>query len=304
MNPVQRLDVQLDSGHRLATYSAKPANPDPDKVLLLLNGGPGLPCDYLLTPHLHLLQHGWTIYSYDQLGCGQSDRPSDPALWTLDRYVAELESVVRQLGLQRFALLGHSWGTWLGTEYALRNADRLTGYVLADGDCDTAHLVEQLDKLRGALGLETVQMMKRHEAAGTLDHPEYQAAITLLNYRHVCRLAAWPEPLTRSLAQWNMDPYTAIQGPNEFTYTGSIHGWTAIPRLRQLDIPCLVLCGEHDELPIACSARIHDALPDSRLKIFAGCSHMPFYEDPPAYFVCLQAFLDSCAIGQNAASPA
>ena len=42
--------------------------------------------------------------------------------------------------------------------------------------------------LRGALGSETVAMMQRHEAMGTLDHPQYQAAITLLNYRHVCRL--------------------------------------------------------------------------------------------------------------------
>lgn len=292
MKSPQRVDIQLDTGYRIATYCARAPEPDSDKVLLLLNGGPGLPCDYLLTPHLQMLEQGWTLYSYDQLGCGQSDRPDDPALWTLERYVAELENVVRLLGLERFSLLGHSWGTWLGTEYALRNAGRITRYVIADGDCDTAHLIDQLEKLRSALGLETVQMMRRHEAAGTLDHPEYQAAITLLNYRHVCRLDSWPEPLTRSLAQWNMAPYKTIQGPNEFTYTGSIQGWTAIPRLRDLHMPCLVLCGEHDELPVACSARIHDALPDSRLKIFAGCSHMPFYEDPQAYFPYLRSFLE------------
>ncbi len=288
----QRNDLRLASGHRIATYLAQPAAPDPAKVLLLLNGGPGLPCDYLLTPHLRLVEHGWTLVSYDQLGCGESDRPDNAALWTLPRYVQELEEVVRLLGLQRFCLLGHSWGTWLGSEYALRNAARITRYVIADGDCDTPHLVEQLERLRSALGHETVQMMKRHEAAGTISHPEYQAAITLLNYRHVCRLAAWPEPLTRSLAQWNMGPYETIQGPNEFTYTGNIRDWTLIPKLGDLQVPCLVLCGEHDELPIACSARIHDALPDSRLKVFAGCSHMPFYEDPDAYFTCLRLFLE------------
>src|SRR6185436_18070989 len=99
----------------------------------------------------------------------------------------ELEEVVAQLHLDRFCLLGHSWGTWLGTEYALRNQAKIARYVLADGDCDTPHLVVQLERLRSALGHETVEMMKRHEAAGTLDHPEYKAAITLLNYRHVCR---------------------------------------------------------------------------------------------------------------------
>jgi len=292
MEPARR-DITLSSGHRIATYSALPASPDPARVLLLLNGGPGLPCDYLLTPHLELVRHGWTLHSYDQLGCGNSDKPDDAALWTLPRYVAELEEVVRQLGLARYSLLGHSWGTWLGSEFALRNQASIARFVFADGDCDTPHLVEQLERLRSALGAETVAMMKRREAAGTIDHPEYQAAITLLNYRHVCRLDQWPEPLTRSLAQWNMGPYVTIQGPNEFTYTGNIRDWSLIPKLPALKVPCLVFCGEFDELPVACSARIHDALPDSRLKVFAGCSHMPFYEDPGEYFPFLRRFLES-----------
>ena len=293
MTAPERRDLMLSSGYRIATYKAQPASPDPAKVLLLLNGGPGLPCDYLLTPHLELANHGWTLVSYDQLGCGASDHPEDPALWTLTRYVKELEEVVLQLGLDRYHLLGHSWGTWLGTEFALRNQASIAKYVFADGDCDTPHLVEQLERLRSALGHETVQMMKLREAAGTIEHPEYQAAITLLNYRHVCRLDQWPQPLTRSLEQWNMGPYRTIQGPNEFTYTGNIRNWSLIPKLGGLRIPCLVLCGEHDELPVACSARIHDALPDSRLKVFAGCSHMPFYEDPPAYFPYLRSFLEA-----------
>lgn len=292
MTDPQRCDVTLSSGFRIATYSARPPSPDPAKVLLLLNGGPGLPCDYLLTPHLALLEHGWSLFSYDQLGCGASDHPEDDSLWTLGRYVAELEEVVALLGLERFSLLGHSWGTWLGTEYALRNQARLHRYVLADGDCDTPHLVGELEKLRAALGHETVRMMKRREADGSIDHPEYQSAITLLNYRHVCRLDTWPEPLTRSLAQWNMGPYRTIQGPNEFTYTGNIRDWTLIPKLGGLRVPCLVFCGEHDELPAACSVRIHDALPRSELHIFAGCSHMPFYEDPRAYFPRLLRFLE------------
>jgi proline iminopeptidase len=290
---VARLDVTLASGHRIATYRAAPSKPDGGRVLLLVNGGPGLPCDYLLTPHLRLVEHGWTVVSYDQLGCGLSDKPDDPSLWTLPRYVTELEEVADLLRLERFSLLGHSWGTWLGTEFALRNQARIAKYVFADGDCDTAHLVSELERLRSALGIDTVRMMKRREAEGTIDHAEYQAAITLLNHRHVCRLDEWPEPLTRSLAQWNMGPYRTIQGPNEFTYTGNIRDWTLIPALGGLRVPCLVLCGEFDELPPACSIHIDNALPDSRLKVFSGCSHMPFYEDPEAYFACLLRFLES-----------
>ncbi len=288
-----RRDVRLASGHRIATYRADPAAPDPSRVLLLLNGGPGLPCDYLLTPHLRMVERGWTVVSYDQLGCGESDRPDDASLWTLERYVREFEEIIGILGLDRFHLLGHSWGTWLGTEYALGHQQRIAKYVISGGAVDIPHLVGELHRLRAALGHDTVEMMVRREAEGSIDHPEYQAAITLLNYRHVCRLSEWPETLTRSLAQWNMGPYTTLQGPNEFTYTGNMRAWNRIPALGSLEVPCLVACGEHDELPPSCSFRMHEALPDSRLRVFTGCSHMPFYEDPPAYFACLGNFLES-----------
>ncbi|MCE6983012.1 proline iminopeptidase, partial [Pseudomonas frederiksbergensis] len=86
---------------------------------------------------------------------------------------------------------------------------------------DIPHLISELERLRSALGSETVAMMQRYEAQGNLDHPQYQAAITLLNYRHVCRLDEWPAPVNRSLGDWNMGPYTTMQGPNEFLYIGN-----------------------------------------------------------------------------------
>lgn len=289
---IVRRDIILSSGYRIATYNSVPAAESKRKVLLLLNGGPGLPCEYLLVPHLRLVENGWTVISYDQLGCGASDRPDDPSLWTLDGYVRELEEIVGALGLEQFCLLGHSWGTWLGTEFALRNQSSIRKYIVADGACDIPHLVTELQRLREALGHETVQMMVRRETDGSISHPEYQAAITLLNYRHVCRLDAWPAPLTRSLKQWNMGPYNTMQGPNEFTYTGNMANWNRIPAMAQLRFPCLVLAGEFDELPPSCSFRICNALPHASLRVFENCSHLPFYEDPENYFACLLRFLD------------
>src|SRR3546814_17750107 len=64
-------------------------------------------------------------------------------------------------------------------------------------------------------------MMQRHEAEGTLEHPEYKAAINLLSYRHVLRLDDWPASVNASLDDWNMDVYGTMQGPNEFLYVGN-----------------------------------------------------------------------------------
>jgi len=282
---------RLREGHTVVTYRYGPLPRNAREVLIGVNGGPGLPCNYLRDSHALLATEDRCVVFYDQLGCGASDRPKDATLWTLPRYVDELEQIRAHLGIERFHLLGHSWGTWLGTEYCLTHPERVTSYIAADGAIDIPHLIAELHRLRAALGDETVRMMVRREADGSISHPEYQAAITLLNYRHVCRLDQWPSSLQASVSDWNMEPYCTMQGPNEFTYTGNMKDWNRIPALGAIKCPCLVLCGEFDELTPACSRRIHDALPRSRFVVFRDCSHMPFYERPSEYFPVVQAFL-------------
>lgn len=262
-----------------------------DEVVLLANGGPGLPCDYLREAHSCLIDQGYRVIAFDQLGTGASDRPTDPALWTIGRYVEETETVRRALGLGKVHFLGHSWGGWLAIDYALTYPEALRTLILEDTVADMPHLIGELERLRGALGAETVAMMQAHEAAGTIDHPEYLAAITLLNYRHVCRLKEWPAPVNRSLSDWNMGPYGTMQGPNEFLYIGNLKDWNRVADLHRIAVPTLITCGEHDELTPACALRMKLNLPDAELRVFANSSHMPFYENPGDYYPALLAFL-------------
>src|SRR5215475_15672425 len=68
-----------------------------DTKVLLLHGGPGASHEYLEAMESFLPQAGIEMYYYDQLGCNNSDRPDDPALWTLARYTEEVEEVRRAL---------------------------------------------------------------------------------------------------------------------------------------------------------------------------------------------------------------
>src|SRR3989344_990085 len=79
--------------------------------LILLHGGPGYPHDYL--EPLEDLATDRQVVFYDQLGCGNSDKTTDPALWTVDKFVKELQSLIDQLGFEKYHLLGHSWGSAL-----------------------------------------------------------------------------------------------------------------------------------------------------------------------------------------------
>ena len=263
-----------------------------DETLLCLNGGPGLPCDYIRDCHSWISDKGYKVIAYDQLGCGQSDKPKDKQLWSVKRYANELNTIIEALNLKNIHLLGQSWGTILGLEYAVSYPNVVKSMIMDNGVADVPHLISELNRLREALGSETVKMMLRHEAEGTLNHPEYQAAITILNYRHVCRLDEWPAPLTRSLNDWNMDVYETMQGPNEFTFTGNYSTWTRLNDIHKVKVPVLVTCGMHDELTPACSMLMHNQFHNSEIKVFKNSSHMPFYEEPQEYFKLLLDFLN------------
>ena len=286
MEADERIEVPVD-GYKVVAYSFG----NGDDVLFLLNGGPGLPCDYLRDSHSCLVDEGYRVVAFDQLGCGASDRPTDPTLWTIERYVAETETVRQALGLGRVHLLGQSWGGWLGIEYALIHPETLKTLILENTAADMPHLVGELGRLREALGSETVAMMQAHEADGSVDHPEYQAAITILNYRHVCRLAQWPAPVLRSVDDWNMGPYGTMQGPNEFLYIGNLRDWNRVPDLHKIEVPVLITVGRHDELTSACDMRMKLHLKNAELHVFPNSSHLPFFEEPAAYYPVLLDFL-------------
>lgn len=275
-------------GHEVVAYSFGTG----DEVLYCLNGGPGLPCDYVRDSHSVFADHGYRVVIHDQLGTGASDHPSDKSLWTLTRYVEEVEIVRTALGLGRVHLLGQSWGTWLGFEYALTYPDAFKTFICANGTAEIRLHLQDLERLRAALGPETVAMMDRHEAEGSTDHPAYMGAIAILNYRHVCRLETWPAAVDRSMAGINMDIYGSMWGPNEFTCTGSLRDWDRVADLGRIAQPCLVLCGHHDELTPRSAARIVRALPDAELKIFPNSAHMPFFEEPEDYRRVVLDFLD------------
>jgi proline iminopeptidase len=238
-----------------------------------------------------LVDAGYRVVSYDQLGTGRSDRPTDEKLWHISRFAKEVETVRSALGLDRFHLIGHSWGGWLGMEYAVTFPGVLASFVIANSAADIPHLVSELNRLRGGLGIETVRMMQRREAEWSIDHDEYKAAITLLNYRHVCRLDHWPAPLAESAADWNMDPYMAVQGPNEFLYIGNLKNWNRLDDMASFSEPCLIVCGAHDEMTPNCALRMHGSIPNSDVAVFPNSSHTPFYEEPEAYFTRLEKFL-------------
>ena len=105
----------------------------PDKGTVLgLHGGPGGTHNYLL-PLTDLVQFGYRIVLYDQIGCGKSERPKSAKHYTQSRAVDEVEGVRRALRLGRIHLFGSSYGGVLALDVALKYQKSLRSLMISSG---------------------------------------------------------------------------------------------------------------------------------------------------------------------------
>jgi proline iminopeptidase len=257
--------------------------------LVTVHGGPGATHDYL--EPLEALVDERPVVFYDQLGAGKSDAPDDVSLWTNDRMIDELGRLLDALDLPRLHLLGQSWGTIVAAEYALKRPDRLASLVLADPCLSIPRFAAGTMALRAALPADVRATLDRHEAAGTTDSAEYEAAAMEYNRRHLCRLDPWPEPLTRAFAELNQAIYEHMQGPNEFTITGIHKDYDATKHLGELAVPTLFLCGRHDEARPEETSWYHSLVRGSEMVVFEHSSHVPHLEEPEHFLQVLRDFL-------------
>jgi proline iminopeptidase len=260
--------------------------------LLTLHGGPGFNHYYLECLEDFLPGAGIRFWYYDQLGCGFSDTPDDASLWTLERYLGEVEQVRRALGLERFVLYGHSWGGLLGMEYALRHPQHLSGLVISNMTASVAEYVKHAEVLLGQLPAAARATIQKARAAQSFESAEYQKVLMEEVYsKHLCRLDPWPEPVQRAFRTVNAKIYNSMQGPDEFTITGNLKNWDAWERLPGIKVPTLVIGGQHDEMSAEQLARMAKLIPHSRLMICKRGSHMAMYDDQQAYFSALLPFV-------------
>ncbi|PTQ99933.1 proline iminopeptidase [Mucilaginibacter yixingensis] len=269
--------------------------------VLLLNGGPGLPHDYMECFEDFLPKAGIEFYYYDQLGCGNSDTPKDTTLWIVPRYVEEVEQVRKGLGLDSFYIVGHSWGSMLAMEYLHKYQSHVKGAVLSDMTAGVKEYVayaEQLKKKyftpRDIVVFDSLSRLKKY------DSEQYNTLLMTKLYANVlCRipLEKWPEPLLRTFKKMNQPIYMQMQGPDEFQITGNFKNWEFWSRLPDIKTPILVLGAKYDEMNPEDLKREGKLLPNSRTYICPNGSHMAMYDDQQHYFGNLIAFLKDVDAG-------
>jgi proline-specific peptidase len=266
---------------------------EPGKLpLVCLHGGPGALHDYL-EPLEELAATGRRVVLYDQIGCGRSWIERPPEFWTVGLFVREVQAVRDALGLDRIHLFGSSWGGMLTMEYALTKPSGLASLVLSSSPASLPLWEAETGRLRRELPAEVQTVLDEHEAAGTLDSPEYEAAQMVFYERHVCRVP-FPDCVRRTFAGLSEHPdvYMTMQGPNEFVITGTLKHWDISGRLGEIDLPTLITAGAHDEFTPDQAEALHAGIQGSELVTFENSSHMQFVEEPERYRELVAEFLE------------
>lgn len=289
---LRKARVPVD-GYEVMTYSYG----EGDNVLLLISGGPGFPCNFNQFRDCHQVyaQHGFRVVTWDQLGCGESDIPSDDSLWTLKRFVTETEAVRAALHLGKVHLLGHSWGGVVGFEYCFAYPEWVRSFTLAACAASIPEIQRGCDAMKLQLGSDAL-VLRKHEEAGTTGSTEYQSIVQKFLNEHTCRLSIWPKAFGPSATNINLRVCEQISGLQFLKWTGPLKNWNRLPDLHQLTLPVLIIQGEYDWVTPEISRMALERLPNAELKILKNCSHIPYYEDPSAYQSALLPFLKAHSI--------
>jgi proline iminopeptidase len=270
---------------------------NPDLKVLLLHGGPGASDELYECFDVWFPPEGIEYYYYDQLGSFRSDQPDDPSLWTLDRFVDEVEQVRKALGLDQsnFVLLGQSWGGILALEYAVHYRQHLKGLVISNMMSSSRLYNEYAENvLMPAMDQTVLAEIKQMEADGRTDDPRYEQLLIEHHYvLHVCRMPAaeWPDPVKRAFAHINPAIYVPMQGPSELGLSGSLETWDRSGGLESIDVPTLTIGATHDTMDPAHMRWMAEQLPQGTYLHCPDGSHLAQFDDPTHYFPGLIDFL-------------
>ena len=265
-------------------------------VLFLVSPGWGVGSGYLQRAFSALAKHLRLVF-IDTRGSGLSGRPADPTRMRSVDMANDLEALRAHLGLSEISILGHSNSGAIALAYAARYTDRVSKLVLIDSqvlglsaDADTQRILQNRatdPRFKEATRIVSTFFTGQMNPATSDESLEAFIAQVLPLFLHS------PEkllPLARE----------QLSGPiSSYAFVSQYAADAAFPidqtqSLGAIRAKVLIMVGRHDYIcPVALSERLHQGIPESQLVIFEESGHLPWLEEPNAFFAELERFLTS-----------
>jgi proline iminopeptidase len=260
---------------------------NPKIKILLLHGGPAMTHEYMECFETFFLRESFEFYEYDQLGSYYSDQPKDSSLWTLDRFVEEVEQVRKAIGADssNFYILGNSWGGILGMQYALKYQQNMKALLVSNMMASAPEYGAYADNvLSKQMDPKVLEEIRNIEANGDYSNPRFMELL-IPNYynEHICRLQEWPDGLNRSMKHANAEIYVMMQGPSEFGISGRLADWDIKSRLNEIEIPTLMIGAKHDTMDPKAMEEQSKLVQNGRFLYCENGSHLAMWDDQQTF---------------------
>lgn len=255
--------------------------------LVLLHGGPGATHHYFHPHFTRAAEFAHVIY-YDQRGCGLSDyKPAKG--YTVHQAVEDLDKLRKSLKLEKWMLLGHSYGGFLAQCYALTHPERVKGLVLvcASTGMDASFGSRQYDYLSKQERIRIKEIYRDYSLTtaqrvfnGHLNGDWKRQSFYKPNKVALIRTA---------LYEWVHDPEfrpamgSSIQEFNDMTGL-----------FKKCPIPTLIMEAKWDLTWGKDKASLfHKNHPSAKMVMYERSGHNPFEDEPDRFFKELKGFMKS-----------
>ena len=250
---------------------------------LVLHGGPGGNHHNLVA--FQALADERPVIFYDQLGCGKSDRPANKSLWIAKRYFDEVRTIRDGLGLKKYHLIGHSWGTTLAVGF---NASHPEGVLSVSLHSPVLHFPYYLNHVAPKLkqGLSCLdgkagQIIDNYELRAVGTKCDYDEACMEFTKRHVTHTWPLPAAMTKLIAARNSEVHDMmIASASELNMPGNLKTIDLTTQLSKVDVPLLMTCGNDDLCTPAYTEWQSSFANDPQFHVIPQSAHMTPVDNP------------------------
>ena len=215
---------------------------------------------------------------------------TDTSLMTIPHFVRELDSLRAALGYDRIHLLGHSWGTILAFEYYRAHPEHVVSLTLGSAALDIPTWERNARRLVGTLSDSAQRAIRVREAEQKFDAPDYQRALEESYGKYV-----WRHPvdadLDSTIKTANMQIYNYMQGPSEFTISGTLKTYDVTHLLPTIKVPTLYTVGQYDEADPPTIRRFASMTPGATVEVIPGAAHITTWDNPEVMVRVVRRFL-------------
>jgi proline iminopeptidase len=254
-------------------------------VAMVIHGGPG--GDHSgFKPSFSPLAARMQLVYFDHRGQGRS-AVADPATYTLDENVEDMEALRRHLGLGPIVSIGTSYGGMVAMAHAARFPGAVSHLVLIVTAAHGGFIPRAQAIVRGRGTAEQQAVCETLWAGAFRSAEELRHYYAVMGPMYARRHDAAAGTAGRERATYAPEPLNRAFGPQGFLRRFDLRG-----ELGRITAPTLILAGRHDWIcPVEFSEEIHRLIPGSDLRVFEHSSHSIRSDEPEAMADAILGFV-------------